>query len=121
MAATTAMEATTNEQTGSRRAGFEMARGGHETGAARAAQLASGLGAIVLGAGLALVSPPWLRNYAMPLLVVGAVVHGLGMSLNYRLESRNGPPLWWERALFWACWVCLTGLGVWIAASVAHA
>jgi hypothetical protein len=95
-----------------------MRRGGHETGVAKAAELTSGVGAIVLGAGLALILPPWLREYAVPLLVVGLVVHGLGMSLNYRLQSRDGPPLWWERALFWACWVCLVGLGVWIGAAV---
>ena len=95
-----------------------MRRGGHETGAAKAAGLTSGVGAIVLGAGLALILPLWLREYAVPILVVGVVVHGLGMSLGYRLEGRNGPPLWWERALFWACWACLVGLGVWVAASV---
>ena len=62
-----------------------MRRGGHETGAAKAAGLTSGVGAIVLGAGLALILPLWLREYAVSLLVVGVIVHGLGMSLNYRL------------------------------------
>lgn len=95
-----------------------MRRGGHGTGAAKAAGLTSGVGAIVLGAGLALILPLCLREYAVPLLVVGVIVHGLGMSLNYRFESRDGPPLWWERELFWACWACLVGLGVWVAASV---
>ena len=87
------------------------------TGTSKAAELVSGLGAIVLGAGLALVLPDWLRNYALPLLVTGVVVHGLGMSLKYRLERRDGPPLWWERTLFWLCWACLAGLVVWIAAA----
>ena len=86
-----------------------MHRGGDETRSAKAAELTSGVGAIVLGAGLALILPPWLREYGVPLLVVGLVVHGLGMSLNYRLESRDGPPLWWEQALFRACWACLVG------------
>jgi len=85
-------------------------------GAAKGAELASGLGAIVLGAGLALVLPAWLRDYALPLLIGGILVHGVGMTLKYRLESRDGPPLWWERTLFWLCWLCLGALGVWLAA-----
>ena len=83
----------------------------------KGAELASGTGAIVLGAGLALVLPGWLRAYGMPLLIGGLVVHGVGMTLKYRLESRQGPQLWWERALFWLCWALLLALGIWIAAA----
>lgn len=86
---------------------------------AKGAELASGLGAIVLGAGLALVLPAWLRNYALPLLIGGIVVHGVGMTLKYRLESRGGPTLWWERALFWLCWACLAALVLWLAVAFA--
>jgi len=89
------------------------------SGAEKGAELASGLGAIVLGAGLALVLPVWLRDYALPLLIGGIVVHGVGMTLKYRLESRDGPPLWWERALFWLCWACLAALGLWLAVAFA--
>ena len=98
-----------------------MPSGRQEAEVTKAAQLASGFGAVVLGAGLALLFPSWLRNYAIPLLAVGALVHGVGMSLNYRLERRNGPPLWWERVLFWLCWVGLTGMGFWIEVSAARA
>lgn len=84
-------------------------------GRAKGAELASGLGAIVLGAGLALVLPEWLRRYGVALLIGGALVHGIGMTLKYRLEQRDGPPLWWERALFWLCWAVLAALGLWIA------
>ncbi len=91
------------------------------SGRAKAAELSSGLGAIVLGAGLALVLPQWLRSYGVVLLVAGAVVHGVGMTLKYRLESRDGPPVWWERALFWLCWACLVVLGLWIAAEAVAA
>lgn len=86
--------------------------------AARGAELASGLGAVVLGAGLALSLPAWLRTYAIPLLLAGAMVHGAGMTLKYRLEARGGPPIWWERLLFWLCWSSLAGLGIWIATGV---
>ena len=85
--------------------------------AAKGAELASGLGAIVLGAGLALVLPGWLRTYGLLLLVVGGLVHGVGMSLRYRLDAREGPPVWWERTLFWGCWACLFGLAFWIGAA----
>jgi len=82
--------------------------------AAKAADLASGLGAIVLGAGLALLVPDELRGFAIPLLVAGILVHGVGMSLKHRFETRERAPLWWELALFWLCWVCLAGLAVWL-------
>jgi hypothetical protein len=85
--------------------------------ATKGAELVSGLGAIALGAGLALVLPEWLRAYAVSLLVGGVVVHGVGMTLKYRLESRRGPQLWWEQALFWLCWALLFALGIWIAAA----
>ena len=86
-----------------------------QSAATKGAELASGLGAIVLGAGLALVLPNWLRAHATALLIGGAFVHGVGMTLKYRLESRKGPPLWWERTLFWLCWACLAALALWLA------
>jgi hypothetical protein len=87
------------------------------SGAAKGADIASGLGAVVLGAGLALLLPDVLRGYAVPLLIGGAAVHGAGMSLKYRLEARDHVPATWERALFWLCWAVLAGLGLWIAAA----
>jgi hypothetical protein len=94
----------------------------HDRSAAtKSAELTSGLGAIVLGAGLALVLPEWLRAYASPLLIGGVLVHGVGMTLKYRLERRDGRPLWWERALFWLCWACLAALGLWLASDLAAA
>ncbi|MFZ5548945.1 MAG: hypothetical protein ACOZJX_09655 [Pseudomonadota bacterium] len=39
------------------------------------------------------------------------------MTLEYRVELRGGPLLWWERALFWGCRARHAGLGVRIAAA----
>lgn len=86
----------------------------------KGAELVSGLGAVVLGAGLALVLPETLRAYALPLLVAGIAVHGLGMSAKYHLEARDGPPLWWERLLFWLCWAMLVGMVGWISFDAFH-
>jgi hypothetical protein len=81
---------------------------------AKAAEVASGLGAIVLGAGLALLVPDALRGFAIPLLAAGILVHGVGMTLKQRLEAVERAPLWWERGLFWLCWACLGGLIAWL-------
>ncbi len=106
-----AIATTGSPRTAHRRHDMKGGPRGHET----AAELATGMGAVVLGAGAALMLPEWLRAYALPLLAGGALVHGLGMTLKHRLESRDSPPLLWERAMFWLCWFGLTALGLWIA------
>lgn len=80
----------------------------------RGAELASGLSAIVLGAGLALIAPDIFRGLAVPLLVVGIVVHGVGMTLKHRFEHAARSSLWWETALFWLCWACLAAVAIWL-------
>ena len=49
------------------------------------------------------------------MLLAGLALHGAGMTLKYRLETRDGPPVPWERALFWGCWAGLGGILAWVA------
>jgi hypothetical protein len=65
------------------------------------------------------MAPEAIRVYAIPLLGVGLVVHAAGMTLKYRLEGRESSPLWWERSLFWLCWIFLAALGLWMATALA--
>ena len=82
--------------------------------AIKSAELASGLGAIVLGVGVGLFVPTPLRAYALPLIGAGVLVHGAGMSLKHRLATRQGEALWWEASLFWLCWAILAILAAWL-------
>ncbi|MBI5279349.1 MAG: hypothetical protein HY854_23155 [Burkholderiales bacterium] len=82
----------------------------------KAAELASGVGAIVLGSGLALFAPPTWREMAAPSFITGVLVHGAGMTLKHRLEVRSGMMLWWEKVLFWVCWAALAVLAAWMGA-----
>ncbi|MRD49340.1 hypothetical protein GHT07_18855 [Caenimonas koreensis DSM 17982] len=75
--------------------------------AIKAAELASALGAIVLGIGLGLVAPSSLREIALPVLGAGILVHAAGMTLKHRMESQMRQPLYWERSLYWLCWALL--------------
>lgn len=83
-------------------------------GRAEAADLASGLGAIALGAGLALLAHVALAPYALHLLVIGLIVHGGGMTLKNRWENDERELHLWEQALFWLCWLLLAALVVWM-------
>ena len=64
-------------------------------------------------------SPAAFHAYALPLLVAGLLVHELGMTVKYRLEGREGAPLWRERVLFYLRWVRLAALGLWIVVGLA--
>ena len=49
------------------------------TARVKQAEIASGVGAGVLGLGLGVLLPPYVRLYAVPTLIAGALLHGWGM------------------------------------------
>jgi hypothetical protein len=65
--------------------------------------LASGVGAGILGGGIGVLAAPYLGPYALPLVVVGIAMHGWAMLERHRLESES-PRVWWAEALYWLCW-----------------
>jgi hypothetical protein len=80
------------------------------------AEVLSGVGAGVLGAGLALLFAHALAPYALPLLLVGLLSHAWGMYAKHRLEAAEGVGVpRWATWLYGACWVLLVLLGLYIA------
>ena len=80
------------------------------------AELASGLGAGVLGTALGVRFAPYLSGLWLLLLAVGAVLHAGGMWRKHRLEASAGnEPVWWEALLYGLCWVLLGVVAVYAA------
>ena len=79
------------------------------------AELLGSLGAGVLGAGLALVFRDALTVILVPLLMLGAAMHLLGMFQKHRLdpfEAVAGPR--WTVWAYWTCWLLLFGMAVYV-------
>ena len=79
------------------------------------AELASAVGAGVLGLGLGALLAAQVRPYLVATLVVGSLVHGWGMWDRHRLdtETETVTPRW-AKALYWTCWIALAGLAVYL-------
>lgn len=75
------------------------------------AELLSTVGAAVLGGGVALMLQHWLLPFAIPIMIVGLVVHSWGMLDKHRIERATGViRVYWEDWLYWLCWVVLAAL-----------
>jgi len=77
------------------------------------ADLASTAGAGILGGGLGMLLPQFVRPYAIFLVVIGILLHGWGMLEKRRLEAGSAVPPW-SRALYWLCWLALAALVAWM-------
>lgn len=79
-------------------------------------ELLGGIGAGILGAGLALLFAEHLQQFALPALLLGIASHGWAMFQKARMEQQTGikQPRWAELAE-WVCWLTLAGLFLYIA------
>lgn len=79
-------------------------------------ELLGGIGAGVLGAGLALLFAKWLYPFAIPALLAGIACHGWAMFQKSRLEQQLGvvQPAWVDWAER-ACWIMLSSVVLYIA------
>jgi hypothetical protein len=75
------------------------------------ADVTSGVGAGILGGGVGVLVAPYLGPYAVPLIVVGIVMHAWGMYERHRLDAA-APRVWWAEGLYWLCWGILIAIGV---------
>ena len=79
------------------------------------AELASGVGASVLGMGLGILMSEKLRPFIIPVLAIGTLLHGWGMFTKHDLEKgSNTPDVWWSVILYWVCWAALFLLVIFI-------
>lgn len=92
-----------------------MARGGNDNRIKRI-ELLGGLGAGILGAGLALLFAEYLEEFAVPALLFGIMSHGWAMFQKSRLERQEGAsqPAWADAAEK-VCWGMLGGLVFYVA------
>jgi hypothetical protein len=78
-------------------------------------QLAASGGAALAGAGVGVLLAQALAPVAWGLAVLGIVLHAWSMVARRHAERRAGVRLpGWSVALFWACWIVLGGLAVWL-------
>lgn len=78
-------------------------------------ELLSGIGALVLGAGIALICERVLAPLAVPLLLLGIIVHGWAMWAKHRLDAAgSGEMPQWTMWAYRICWILIVGLGIYM-------
>jgi hypothetical protein len=73
---------------------------------AKVAELMSGVGALVLGVGIGSYLPLFGRSAAAVVIVLGAVLHSVGMWEIHRLEAGTRLPRW-TTGVYIVCWLLL--------------
>jgi hypothetical protein len=81
---------------------------------AKVADLMSGIGALVLGIGIGSYVPLFGRSAAVVVIVLGAVLHSVGMWEVHRLEAGTRLPRW-TTGVYVVCWLLLAAGAILLA------
>lgn len=81
---------------------------------AKVAELMSGVGALVLGVGIGSYLPLFGRSAAAVVIVLGAVIHTVGMWEVHRLEAGTRLPRW-TTGVYVVCWLLLAAGAILLA------
>jgi hypothetical protein len=81
---------------------------------ARVAELMSGVGALVLGVGIGSYLPLFGQSAAVVVIVLGAVIHTVGMWEVHRLRAGTRLPRW-TSGVYVVCWLLLAAGAILLA------
>ena len=82
--------------------------------ALKQAELASALGAGIIGFGLGVYLANYFASNALWTIVIGIALHGVAM---YKKAGMKPTKLKWAKWLYWLCWAIIIGLVIYILAS----
>ncbi len=74
-------------------------------------ELISVFGVGSIGFGLGALFADFARLYAPWIILIGILMHGLGM---YEIQTMNKKEMWWTKPLYWLCWIIIIGLAIYV-------
>ena len=83
--------------------------------ALKQAELASALGAGIIGFGLGVYFAGYFASYALWTIVIGVALHGVAM---YKKAEMKPTTLRWAKWLYWMFWAIIIVLAIYIVASI---
>lgn len=78
---------------------------------AKLEELASTVGAGILGLGLGALLSNYFQRYAFGIILIGLIMHGWGM---YMTHHQNKKAISWMNILYWFCWIIIIGLAIYV-------
>lgn len=77
------------------------------------------IGALIVGMGLGALFYNYLTSYIYLIIVMGIILHGVGMYLIHKREKINSNEQYSiSNIMYWICWVILASLAIYITWSI---